>query len=463
MTTHTQSNRTNLVLATDSYKVSHARQYPPGTSNVYSFFESRGGRYPTTTFFGLQYYLHRYLEGAVVTEADIDEAREMFTAHFGNTSLFNEAGWRRIIEVHGGRLPVRIKAVPEGLTVPTGNVLMTIENTDPELPWLTNYLETMLVQVWYPTTVATQSRAMRGQILSALEKSGDPAGIGFKLHDFGYRGSTSQESAAIGGAAHLVNFLGTDTFAAVKLLRDYYHEPMAGFSIPAAEHSTITSWGRDHERDAFANMLTQYPKGLVAVVSDSYDIWNACKNLWGRELREQVLERDGTLVVRPDSGPLPYTVVEVVDSLAHAFGSSVNSKGYRVLDPHVRVIQGDGITATSLPMILEALMSAGYSADNLAFGSGGGLLQQVDRDTQRFAFKCAAVTVDGVDRDVSKDPVTDPGKRSKAGRMKLIRTDNGYKTVRLSEPGDDVLELVFENGMVTRDEKLANIRTRALL
>ncbi|HEY4482594.1 MAG TPA: nicotinamide phosphoribosyltransferase domain-containing protein, partial [Candidatus Paceibacterota bacterium] len=267
-----RQERNNIILTTDSYKVSHHRQYPPGTTGVYSFFESRGGIDPTTTFFGLQYILKRYMEGAVVTADDIEEARELFAAHFGDRTLFNEQGWRYILNEHGGRLPVRVRAVPEGTTVPNHNVLMTIENTDPRVAWLTNYLETLLVQVWYPTTVCTQSRAMRATILSYLERTGTPESIDFKLHDFGYRGSTSVESAGIGGAAHLVNFKGTDTVAALVVAKRYYHEQMAGFSIPAAEHSTITSWGREHETDAFRNMLTSYPTGLVAVVSDSYDI-----------------------------------------------------------------------------------------------------------------------------------------------------------------------------------------------
>lgn len=452
----------NLILATDSYKVSHWLQYPPGTKRVYSFFESRGGRYPTTTFFGLQYLLARHLVGRVVTADDVAQAKAFFQQHFGQ-DIFNEKGWLRIVHHHDGRLPLVIKAVPEGTTVPTGNVLMTIENTDPELPWLTNYVETLLVQVWYPTTVCTQSRYMRDTIVRALERTGDPSLVDFKLHDFGYRGSTSDESAAIGGAAHLVNFKGTDTMAALVLLRDYYDEPMAGFSIPAAEHSTITAWGRTHEVDAFRNMLDQFPKGLVACVSDSYNIFDACSDLWGKQLWEKVTTRDGTLVVRPDSGKLPDTVIEVLDRLGAAFGSTTNEKGFGVLNPKVRVIQGDGIDHITLRAILDDMERAGWSADNIAFGSGGGLLQKVNRDTQRFAFKCSAIERDGMWLDVMKDPVTDSGKRSKAGRMKLVVGPSGdLRTVPLGDPGDDLLEPVFYNGELVRRQSLTDIRARAL-
>lgn len=453
----------NIILATDSYKVSHWKQYPPSTSAIFSFFESRGGEFPETVFFGLQYYLMRYLEGVRVTEEHITEARDFFQEHFGSLSFFNEAGWRRIIERHGGALPVLIRAVPEGMIVPTGNVLMAVESTDPEVPWIVNYLETILSQVWYPTTVATLSRVMKKIILDSLEKTGDPSLVDFKLHDFGYRGSTSVESAALGGAAHLINFKGTDTLAGPLLLERYYDAEMSGFSIPGAEHSTITSWQKEGEVDAYRTMLEAFPEGLVAVVSDSYDVYRACKELWGKELKDKVLSRNGTLVVRPDSGNPPEVVVRVLDILGEAFGFTTNEKGYKVLDQHVRVIQGDGIDRHSLPKVLAAIEKSGWSADNVAFGSGGGLLQSVDRDTQRFAFKCSAVQIGGAEwRDVYKDPVTDPGKRSKAGRLKLTREKGSFKTVRESDsPLPTMLEKVFENGEVLITHTLNAVRTRA--
>lgn len=452
----------NIILLTDSYKPSHWKQYPGETSNVYAFFESRGGEFPEIVFFGLQYLLKRYLAGRVVTDEGIAEAAELLGAHIGTKSVFNEAGWRRILERHDGRLPIRIKAVPEGMIVPNSNVLMTVESTDPELFWLPNYLDPLLTQLWYPSTVATQSRAMKDIILAFLEETGDPGSIDFKLHDFGFRGSTSPESAGWGGAAHLVNFMGTDNIPALRLVRDHYGERMAGFSIPAAEHSTITSWGKENEVKAFGNMLEQFPEGLVAVVSDSYDIFHACRELWGKELREKVLGRNGTLVVRPDSGNPPDIVVRVLDILGEAFGTETNGKGYKVLDPHVRVIQGDGIDLRMLPEILSHMRKHGWSADNVAFGSGGGLLQKLNRDTNRFAFKCSAAEIGGVWKDdIMKDPVTDPGKRSKAGRMKLIRENGILRTVGENAPGEDLLVTVFENGHLLQDWSFAEIRALA--
>ena len=462
----------NILLLTDSYKASHYRQYPPETTNVYSYLEARkGGKFKQTTFFGLQYIIKRYLEGQVVTQAKIDEAEALFIKHLG-PNMFNKAGWQHILDKHDGKLPVRIKAVAEGSIVPEGNVLVTVENTDPECFWLTNYLETLLLQVWYPTTIATLSKHMKETILEYLNQTGNPDLIAFKLHDFGFRGVSSVESAGIGGAGHLLNFMGTDTLAAISLAQKYYGADMPAFSIPASEHSTITSWGPEGEADAMENMLDQYPEGLVACVSDSFDIINACKNIWGKKLRDKVLARKGTLVVRPDSGDPEKVVVEVLNALGDAFGYSTNAKGYKVLPDQVRVIQGDGINYESLRDILQAMTDAGWSADNVAFGCGGALLQQVNRDTQRFAFKCSSITRSGVEHDVYKAPATDPSKNSKRGRLKLIKlkgwddrdlNNARYLTIwakeEYSEP--DELVTVFENGEVIKTYSFDEIRERA--
>lgn len=455
----------NLLLLTDSYKAGgHWMQYPPEVQKVYSYGEARrGGKFPATVLFGLQACLKRYLVGQVVTKEKIEEAANLFKMHFGTDQLFNREGWERLLQKHEGYLPISIKAVPEGTLVPESNILISCENTDIEFPWLTNYLETILMQaLWYPTTVATLSYNMKLLILKYLEETGDPKLIDFKLHDFGFRGVSSVESAGIGGAAHLLNFKGTDTVAALQFVRQYYGEPMAGFSIPAAEHSTITSWGKNREADAYRNMLEQYPEGLVAVVSDSYDIYNACKNIWGKELRDLVLQRNGTVVIRPDSGSPCEVVPRVLQLLWDAFGGTVNSKGFRVLNDKIRVIQGDGISFESAGPILQSVKDAKFSTDNVAFGMGGKLLQGVDRDTQKFAFKCSNVTVDSVNRPVFKDPVTDPGKQSKKGKLALVYGASGLETVpdSVAEGGDDILQEVFYNGKLMTDYTFQECRDR---
>lgn len=455
----------NLLLLTDSYKAGgHWMQYPPEVQKVYSYGEARrGGKFPATVLFGLQACLKRYLVGQVVTKEKIEEAANLFKMHFGTDQLFNREGWERLLQKHEGYLPISIKAVPEGTLVPESNILISCENTDIEFPWLTNYLETILMQaLWYPTTVATLSYNMKLLILKYLEETGDPKLIDFKLHDFGFRGVSSVESAGIGGAAHLLNFKGTDTVAALQFVRQYYGEPMAGFSIPAAEHSTITSWGKNREADAYRNMLEQYPEGLVAVVSDSYDIYNACKTIWGKELRDLVLQRNGTVVIRPDSGSPCEVVPRVLQLLWDAFGGTVNSKGFKVLNDKIRVIQGDGISFESAGPILQSVKDAKFSTDNVAFGMGGKLLQGVDRDTQKFAFKCSNVTVDSVNRPVFKDPVTDPGKQSKKGKLALVYGASGLETVpdSVAEGGDDILQEVFYNGKLMTDYTFQECRDR---
>ena len=455
----------NPLLLTDSYKVTHWKQYPPGTEHVYSYFESRGGEHPEVMFFGLQYFLKKYLEGQFFTQDDFVEAAVMMSNHIG-PSLFNVDGWTYILDKHKGRLPVEIKAVAEGTIVPNRNVLMTIENTDPKVPWLTNWLETLLVHVWYPTTVATLSRSIRQNIeRELLETAGHVEGLDFKLHDFGFRGVSSVESAAIGGAAHLVNFQSTDTMAALKLLRDYYGADMPGHSIPAAEHSTITSWGKLHEYQAFQNMLEQFPSGLVAVVSDSFDIFSACR-AWGRPpLRDLVIKRGedgGTLVVRPDSGDPAETVLAVLGALGSGFPTRDNAMGFRVLPDCVRVIQADGVDPVTIREILRRMKVTRWSAENIAFGMGGALLQKLNRDTQQFAFKCSQVRGTYGDRDVYKDPATAISKKSKAGRLKLVRVSDGsFYTGPPETVGEDQLRTVFKNGQLTIPDDLDHIRARS--
>ena len=459
-------------LRSDSYKLTHWRQYPPGTTEVYSYLESRGGRFPQTVFFGLQPYLRSYLAGSVVTAEDVEAADRLAAAHFGRAGIFNRAGWMHIVQQHDGRLPVEIRAVAEGTPVPTHNVLMTIRNTDPACYWLTNFLETLLLKVWYPTTVATLSGAIFRVIEAAMKRSGeDPGPANMMLHDFGYRGVSSEESAGLGGAAHLVHFRTSDTLIANMLLREHYAGPdtpadwMPSTSVVATEHSTMTAWGRDHEIDAYRNVLTEYPEGILSIVVDSFDVYRAAKEMFGGVLREQVLARDGLLVLRPDSGDPVQVLLRLLPMLAERFGSTRNHVGYRTLDPKIRLLWGDGIGLESVERILGDILAAGWSAANLIFGMGGALLQKVNRDTQNFAFKCSAAIVDGELRDVFKEPVTDPGKDSKRGKLALVRTARGLETVHC--PGNcemkgDLLEPVFRNGEVLRHQTLDDVRTRTM-
>ncbi len=458
---------TNFILLTDSYKFSHNPAYKKGVKNVYSYLESRGGKFPYVVFFGLQYYLKKYFEGVVITKEMIDEAEQFCKDHFGRSDVFNRKGWETILNVHGGKLPLRIKAVPEGTMVPNLNVLMTIEVTDEQndLKWLTNYVETLLMKIWYTITIATQSREIKRSIHESLVKTGTPEGIDFKCHDFGYRGVTSEEQAALGGAAHLLSFMGADTVAGIKLLKDYYGAGMCGFSIPATEHSIMCSFGRNHEIEACENFLNIYPDGLIACVSDTYNIYDCCEYIWGSALKEKVLDRKGTLVIRPDSGDFFEVIPRILNILWERFEGYTNRKGYKVLNDHVRVIQGDGMNPETIKDLYYHINKMGWSSDNLAVGSGGGLLMKdVTRDTQKFAIKASAVKIGDEWVGIKKDPITDKGKISKMGRLKLVIDLNGQlKTVNEDEYGENQLVTVFENGEIKKEYSLDEIKIKCKL
>ncbi len=818
-------NDINRVLLTDSYKSGQFEQVPPNTTSMSSYFESRGSErgYEKSVFFGLQYFLKKYWTNPIELW-EIQEAKEVF-ADRGES--FNEGAWLRLLEKHDGKLPIRVRAVPEGSVVHLKNVLFTVESTDEEFFWLPDYIETSFVRAgWYGTTVATQSYYLRELIYKYLmETADDPdSEIPFKLHDFGARGASSHETAQIGGAAHLAIFQGSDTLEGVVLMKRYYNE-FKGLtsSIAASQHSTISSWDKEHEIDAYRNMLNLYKgRGILACVSDTWDIYNACENIWGEELKQEVIDSGATVVVRPDCydeetqlltskgwkyfknlSPrdlvaqvlddgtyefVPYTnyvnkmykgemikfsdhfgkvnllvtpnhrmvykhknrgvfeveeaktlnisydkkylirsakaknlnvrltplerlniafqadgnfctgrnnsyskssirfqfskqrkinriekilkdcdlkyksyslkdgktefnikidtnlvskefnwvrvenlcstwsqefieemsywdstirsensvqytttnknVVPIVEMISlsagygclirenndtrsqlfsntyilqmlkgnrcggqsvkkesilyngriycvtvpsgrllvkrgkstlvcgnsgdpvtvlcgiskdkyfmevdkfylkfpkylnpydeygafrkgkevseneikgifrileEKFGATVNSKGYKLLN-YVRVIQGDGVNPDSIQAILQAVKESGFSASNIAFGMGGALLQKVDRDTLKFAYKCSSAIVDGKRRDVFKDPVTDIQKQSKKGRLDLILENGEYKTVNLI--GEElckintVLRTVFENGVVYANDRFSEIRERASL
>lgn len=470
----------NMLLRADSYKHSHKPQYPSGITKMMAYGGARGSKIKQITsvqFFGLQAYIKEYLLKPL-THADIDYAKERILKHGGGQIFFAEADFRKIVDIYEGYLPITIKAVKEGTNVPVGEVQYTIECDDPDLFWIIQFIETELLRgVWYPSSVSTISKEAKRIIMRFLvETSDDPWGqIHFKLHDFGARGVSSLESAELGGMGHLVNFKGTDTLSALEAALDYYGCDMAGFSVNASEHATITSWKKHREFEAYLNMIKVFggEGKMFACVSDSYDIMNAVSEGWGGELLEAVKESKSVLVVRPDSGDPTSTVLKVVMALGDKFGYDTNKKGYKVLR-HARVIQGDGIDLGTIESILFALKLNGWSADNIAFGMGGALLQKVDRDTFGYAQKvCAAFDNEEGWFDIFKEA---PGKASKRGRVKLVeglkpKFMHGaivnvpmFTTVRedVSElegqPVKDVLEVVFHYGLLPRDMTFDEIR-----
>ncbi len=455
----------NLILMSDSYKYSHPQQYPSGTTYLHSYLESRGGDegsvlLPETKFFGLQYLIKRYFSIKITLQM-VDEAKEIMNLH---GLPFEYEGWLKVVNKYDGMIPLRIRAVKEGTIIPRRNVLMTIESTDEELYWLVGWAETLLMKVWYPTTVATLSYNIYDMIKGFMNQTSQTLDkLPFMLHDFGYRGASSEESASIGGLAHLTNFLGTDTVGAIVYGRKYYNEQMSGFSIPATEHSTITAWGEDHtsEKKAFENVIHKFSKDypLFACVSDSYDFSNAV-DMWG-ELKGKIIENDSTLVIRPDSGDAKANILLALTKLEKTFGYTVNEKGYKVLK-NVALIQGDGVDFNEIYDVLKMLKEHEYSADNIAFGMGGALLQgnnksSINRDTHKFAIKCSAIIRDGKMYDVFKNPITDYSKKSKKGRLDLIidPKTKKYKTIKLTDEYEigqyhkhSKLVTYYENGKI---------------
>ena len=459
----------NICLLTDSYKVTHHYFYPKGTEKIYSYLESRvGAEFNKTIFYGLQYIIKKYLEGSVVTQEKIDEADSIISTHIGE-GIFNKKGWEHILDNYDGRLPIEIKAVAEGTPVEVGNALMTVENTDKKSCWLPNYLEPLLLQVWYPSTVATLSAEVRKLCNFYLEITGSlKDNLDFMLHDFGYRGATSTESSRLCGSAHLLSFSGTDTIPSLSIPVNYYNDPnIYGFSVQATEHSVMTSLGPEGEISQVLNVIDNAKDGVLSIVIDSYNYKNLLAEAGksGSELNDAILNfldgENNKVVFRPDSGEPVSTTIDCLNLLSEGFGSHLTHKGYKVFDLNIGLLWGDGLNYQKIRDILFAMKSAGWAAQNIIFGMGGGLHSSVTRDTQRNAFKCSAQLRDGEWHDIFKNPL-DSSKKSKTGRFKLVKQNNSFKTVQIDSEGEDYLQTVFRNGELLIEDKFGDIKNRAL-
>ncbi|RAP54507.1 MAG: nicotinate phosphoribosyltransferase [Methanosphaera sp. rholeuAM130] len=458
----------NICLLTDSYKVTHHYFYPENTQKIYSYLESRtGSQFNKTIFYGLQYIIKKYLEGSVVTEEKVYEAKKIIDTHIGE-GIFNLDDWLYIADDLDGKLPVKIKAVPEGTPVNISNVLMTVENTDERCFWLPNYLESVLLQVWYPSTIATLSAEIKklcNFYLDVTNSSKD--NLPFMLHDFGYRGASSTESSMIAGSAHLLSFSGTDTIPALTLPINYYNtDNIQGYSVQATEHSVMTSQGMDDEFKQAINVVRHAKDGILSIVIDSYNYRNFLQNacIEGHELNNHInaflSKNSGNKVVfRPDSGEPVTTTLDCLEIIEEGFGTRLTSNGYKVIDANVGLLWGDGLDYHKIRDILFGMKSNNWAAQNIIFGMGGGLHTSVNRDTQRNAFKCSAQLRNDKWIDIFKKPL-DSSKKSKKGRLKLIKEDDNYKTVSIDASGDDCLQTVFENGKLLIDDNFEAIKER---
>lgn len=465
----------NLLLHTDVYKMGHMTQYEPNVTHIFSTLQVRSNKkYREVVNFGMQALLREYLAGYAPTQEHIDEFMDLYQkilGKFGDTEYRRLREWRAL-----NYTPLHITQVPEGTRVNVPNILGTIHNTRPGFHWLVGFVESLLLKVWATSTVASKSLDFyKTAKYYGLQTCDNLDHLPFAVHDFGYRGVSSEETAASSGAAHLLAFRGSDTILAFKHLQDYYDaEGFIGASVPATEHSVVESYGPYGEKDMILRMLRQHPTGIISLVSDTYDFWRFL-NVHARELRDVITARDGKVVFRPDSGdpekiilgdPRANTAVERMGALRllnEIFGSTANGKHYDVLNPKVGLIYGDGFYLERYERVLQGMKEAGFASSNLVIGVGGLLLQHVNRDDIGFAFKATAAQYnnDGDWKPIFKDPVTDPGKKSYRGVVKLVRNPRyprAFETVDWGDEGFSVLKTAFLDGVITDSLTLEQVR-----
>lgn len=452
----------NIIINVDNYKHCHYSLYPPGTEYVSSYIESRGGEFPSTMFIGLQAFLREYLMRPITLE-DIDEAEHIEREQ---GVPFNRDLWMGVLNDYGGFLPVEIEAVPEGTVLPPRNVLVQLVNTDPKYWWVTSFFETALLRaIWYPTTIGSVSWLLKQVIRDTLEHTSDnPQMLRSMLHDYGARGVSSMESAALGGMAHLVNFSQSDTIPGILAAKRYYNAGNISNSGPNSEHAGFSAWGRENEAAALRNMLEMYRNaGCALLLTDTYDHENCVKNILGKELKKEIENFPGLVGARPDSGDIVEVTADTTEWLMDAFGYETNSKGYKVLPPYIRVVQGDGVNFAALPKVFIEMERRGFSAENALFGMGGGLLQHHNRDTMNFGQKANAVCVNGEWRDIYKAPSGSGMKVSKKGRLALKFENGTYTTVPRDSipPEQNALVPVFRNGKLLKKWDFAELIERS--
>ena len=474
----------------DGYKIDHRRQYPKGTEFVYSNWTPRMSRVEGQSevfFFGLQYFLQRYLveEFNKFFDADVEDVCQKYTKRINSYLGPNQIGTDHIRALHNlGYLPLLFKSVPEGSKVPLRVPMLTVENTNPDFAWLVNYFETIMSNVlWLPCTSATTASRMRTLMNRAAKLTGSPEEfVGWQGHDFSFRGMSGPEAASLSGAGHLLFFNGTDTIPALDLIEDYYpcnEGYLIGGSVAATEHSVMCAGGEDSELDTFNHLLDLYPTGIFSVVSDTWDLWKVLTQILPT-LKSRIMVRDGKLVIRPDSGD-PVKIIcgdinacsgtpaykGVVECLWDVFGGTITSTGHKLLNQHIGCIYGDSITFERAEAIIARLASKRFASGNVVFGIGSYTYQYVTRDTFGFAMKATWVQINGKGVDIFKKPVTDNGmKNSAKGRLAVLHNENGKIYLQdQATPEQEIKSLlrsVWVNGKFLIKESFQTIRERAL-
>jgi nicotinamide phosphoribosyltransferase len=488
----------NPLTAIDFYKADHRRQYPEGTTQVYSNLTARSSKHAKVlrdyydedvVFFGLQYFIKSFLIqewNDNFFKLDKDTVVKAYKRRLNQALGMKDFDVSHIEALHDlGYLPIRVKALPEGVHVPIGVPMLTVVNTLPEFFWLTNYLETIFsCYLWKPITSATIAFEFKKLLTRYAKKTGAPKDfVAFQAHDFSFRGAAGLSDALINGAAHLTSFVSTDTVAAIDLMEAYYHanadDGPLGVAVPATEHSVMCMDGEEHEKETIKRLVTEtYPDGIVSIVADTWDYWKVItEDLL--DLKPVIMARDGKVVIRPDSGD-PTLIVcgdpsapvgspeykGTMECLWDIFGGQINTQGYKVLDAHIGLIYGDSITLERANIILKRLESKGFASGNIVFGVGSMTYQSTIRDTFGFAMKATSGIVKDERRSIFKNPKTDSGtKKSAKGLLRVEKEGDHYvlyqnQTEEQEQQGE--LKTIFEDGVLKVDMTLADIRKKLL-
>ncbi len=487
--------RINPLTAIDFYKADHRSQYPQGTTEVYSNFTPRSKKHAKVlsdhdnkiVMFGLQYFIKHFLMEVWdenffnMPKGEVVAAYKRRMDHALGPDAFTMDHIEALHDL--GYLPLRIKAVPEGARVPIGVPAVTVVNTHPDFFWLTNYIESVIsCYLWKPMTSATTAFEYKRLLTRYALKTGTALDfVPFQAHDFSFRGLSGMQDSVVSGMAHLTSFWGTDTVPAIDMVEAYYgadaeKEPV-GFSVPATEHSVMCMGMQDGELETFRRLINEtYPKGIVSIVSDTWDFWKVVTE-YVRILKDDILARDGKLVIRPDSGD-PVKIVcgdpdapegtpehkGAIECLWEVFGGTVTEAGYKLLDAHIGLIYGDSISLERAEAIVTGLERKGFASGNVVFGVGSFTYQYVTRDSFGFAMKATSGVVNGERRDIFKDPKTDDGVKKSAKGLLRVEEEGGtyvlYDQQTEAHEAEGALEVVFEDGKLIKDQSLSEIRAR---
>ncbi len=502
----------NPLLLTDGYKVGHHLQYPKGTTLVYSNFTPRSNKYAPkgcnqVVSFGQQMVMKQIHEAfqneffSKPKEEVCGEMKRELSMYLGTD--YDVTHFEKLHDL--GYLPIHVKGIEEGTLVPMKVPVLTIYNTHPDFYWVTNYLETILSNLlWKPMTSATIAHQYRKVLTKWQEKTDAEKGwfIDWQGHDFSMRGMDSVEAVISSGLGHLTSFSGTDSLPTIHGARKFYgEEGFVGGSVNATEHSVMCAGSKDDEVGTFRRLLETYPTGILSVVSDTWDLWKVCTE-HVVTLKEEILARDGKLVIRPDSGDpvdiicgVPSAVDNgtgttywtgkkdisqseykgVIELLWDVFGGTINEQGYKVLDSHIGAIYGDSITIDRAEEICKRLEAKGFASTNIVLGVGSFTYQYNTRDTFGFAMKATYVEVNGRGREIFKDPITDDGTKKSATGLLFVGkfVDNfdglvGGGEIRLVdkvdwkiESGDKgLLQTIYKDGEYFNQTTLTEIRNR---